>query len=149
MTDTPTSPAPVRLSDAAIRRRMFAEFWFYFSQNRGAVVGLVVFLLLVVVAIFAGVLAPHDPTVQNREALLRICPTNEIDGRDPSRQLHFEFRGGDIGANPWILLGIILLAAATYETIRIEQLRRRSERLLHARSSASQREPSSPATRAA
>ena len=47
------------------------------------------------------------------------------------------------------LLGILLLAAAVYETIRIEQLRRRSERLLHARSSASQREPSSPATRAA
>ena len=47
------------------------------------------------------------------------------------------------------MLGIILLAAATYETIRIEQLRRRSERLLHARSSTSQREPSSPATRAA
>ena len=47
------------------------------------------------------------------------------------------------------LLGIILLAAAVYETIRIEQLCRRSERLPHARSSASQREASSPATRAA
>lgn len=47
------------------------------------------------------------------------------------------------------LLGILLLAAAIYETIRIEQLRRSSERLPHARSSASQREPSSPATRAA
>lgn len=46
------------------------------------------------------------------------------------------------------LLGIILLAAAVYETIRIEQLRR-SERLPHARSSASHRESSSPATRAA
>lgn len=48
------------------------------------------------------------------------------------------------------LLGILLLAAAIYETIRIEQLRRSSEHLPHARSSsASQREPSSPATRAA
>lgn len=62
-------------------------------------------------------LAPHNWStarsflgLQNREALLRICPTNEIDGRDPSRQLHFEFRGGDIGANPWILLGMILRA---------------------------------------
>lgn len=62
-------------------------------------------------------LAPHNWStaraflgLQNREALLRICPTNEIDGRDPRRQLHFEFRGGDIGANPWILLGIILRA---------------------------------------
>jgi glutamine synthetase len=62
-------------------------------------------------------LAPHNWStaraflgLQNREALLRICPTNEIDGRDPSRQLHFEFRGGDVGANPWILLGMILRA---------------------------------------
>lgn len=62
-------------------------------------------------------LAPHNWStaraflgLQNREALLRICPTNEIDGRDPRDQLHFEFRGGDIGANPWILLGTILRA---------------------------------------
>ncbi|WP_405217777.1 glutamine synthetase [Agrococcus sp. Ld7] len=62
-------------------------------------------------------LAPHNWStaraflgLQNREALLRICPTNESDGRDPSGQLHFEFRGGDIGANPWILLGTILRA---------------------------------------
>ncbi|MGE9842355.1 hypothetical protein ACQQ91_10545 [Selenomonas bovis] len=47
------------------------------------------------------------------------------------------------------LLGSILLAATVYETIRIEQLRRRSERLPQPRSSASHRESSSPATRAA
>lgn len=48
--------------------------------------------------------------VQNREALLRVCPTNEIDGRDPSQQLHLEFRGSDAGANPWMLLGMLLCA---------------------------------------
>lgn len=48
--------------------------------------------------------------LQNREALLRIAPTNEIDGKDPKSQLHFEFRGADIGANPWLLLGCILRA---------------------------------------
>ena len=47
MTDT-----TVKISDAAIRRQMLKEFWFYFSQNRGAVAGLVVFLLLVLTAIF-------------------------------------------------------------------------------------------------
>ncbi|PTE12567.1 dipeptide ABC transporter permease DppC, partial [Fuscovulum blasticum DSM 2131] len=56
MTDIPPAAAPVRLSDAAIRRRMLAEFWFYFSQNRGAVIGLAVFVLLVAVAVFASVL---------------------------------------------------------------------------------------------
>lgn len=62
-------------------------------------------------------LAPHNWStasaflgLQNREALVRVCPTNEIDGRDPARQLHFEFRGSDIGANPWLLLGMILRA---------------------------------------
>ncbi|MGO2861635.1 MAG: glutamine synthetase [Brevibacterium sp.] len=48
--------------------------------------------------------------LQNREALLRIVPTNEIDGQDPRPQLHFEFRGGDIGANPYLLLAILLKA---------------------------------------
>lgn len=48
--------------------------------------------------------------IQNREALVRIPPTNEMDGRDPSKQLHFEFRGSDIGTNPWLLMGLILRA---------------------------------------
>ena len=69
MTDVITTPG-VRLSDAAIRRRMIADFWFYFRQNRGAVIGLAVFILLVLVAIFAPILAPHDPTQQYRDALL-------------------------------------------------------------------------------
>ncbi|QPK78781.1 glutamine synthetase [Corynebacterium lizhenjunii] len=48
--------------------------------------------------------------LQNREALVRICPTNEIGGRKPDRQYHFEFRGGDVGANPWTLVTAILRA---------------------------------------
>ncbi|MGV0353938.1 glutamine synthetase [Corynebacterium confusum] len=48
--------------------------------------------------------------LQNRESLIRICPTNEINGKSPEKQLHFEFRGSDAGANPWILMGIILRA---------------------------------------
>lgn len=47
---------------------------------------------------------------QNREALLRIPPTNELGGRDPSKQVHLEFRGGDAGANPWLLLGVLFRA---------------------------------------
>ncbi len=54
----------------AMRKAMLSEFWFYFSQNKGAVIGLCVFAVIVVVAIFAPVFAPHGPTVQNREALL-------------------------------------------------------------------------------
>ena len=61
--------APARLTDAAIRRQMLAEFWFYFRQNRGAVIGMWVFLVLVFVAVFAQLIAPHDPTQQYRDAL--------------------------------------------------------------------------------
>lgn len=46
------------------------ELWLYFSANRGALVGLLVILGLIVVAIGADVLAPHDPNAQYREALL-------------------------------------------------------------------------------
>ena len=48
--------------------------------------------------------------LENREALLRICPTNEIGGKSPAEQFHFEFRGGDAGANPWLLLAVLIKA---------------------------------------
>jgi dipeptide transport system permease protein len=60
----------VKLSDAAIRRRMLADFWYHFRQNRGAVAGLAVFVALVLTALLAPILAPHDPTQQFREAFL-------------------------------------------------------------------------------
>jgi len=62
------------------RRRRLVEFWFYFSENRGAVIGLVVFLLLVVVAIAAPLLAPHAPNAQYRDAIL-VPPFWEDGGR--------------------------------------------------------------------
>ena len=75
MTDT-----TVKISDAAIRRQMIKDFWFYFSQNRGAVIGLAVFVLLVLTAVFAPLIAPHDPTQQYRDALL-VPPVWQEGGR--------------------------------------------------------------------
>ncbi|MER0237889.1 ABC transporter permease subunit [Fulvimarina sp. MAC8] len=49
---------------------MLKEFWFYFSENKGAVMGLYVFIAIILIAIFAPVLAPYDATAQNRSALL-------------------------------------------------------------------------------
>ena len=46
-------------------------FWFYFSVNRGAVIGLFVFVLLVLAALFAPLLAPYAPDVQDKTAFLR------------------------------------------------------------------------------
>ncbi|HEY4191454.1 MAG TPA: ABC transporter permease subunit [Mesorhizobium sp.] len=58
----------VKSEDARLQR--FSEFWYYFSINKGAVAGLVVFALLVLMAIFAPLLAPHSPDDQFRQSFL-------------------------------------------------------------------------------
>jgi dipeptide transport system permease protein len=40
-----------------------SEFWYYFSRNKGAVIGFGIFLLVLLTAIFAPLIAPHDPNV--------------------------------------------------------------------------------------
>jgi len=40
-----------------------AEFWYYFSRNKGAVIGLAIFALVLLLAIFANVISPHDPNL--------------------------------------------------------------------------------------
>ncbi len=51
--------------------RRLREFWFYFSENRGGVIGLAVVLLVVLAALSADVIAPHPPHEQYRDALLK------------------------------------------------------------------------------
>ncbi len=46
------------------------EFWHYFKENRGAVVGLFFFLFVCAAALLADVIAPHNPIEQYRDALL-------------------------------------------------------------------------------
>jgi glutamine synthetase len=48
--------------------------------------------------------------VQNREALLRICPTLTLRGKDPSASFNVEFRAADATANPWILIALLARA---------------------------------------
>jgi dipeptide transport system permease protein len=47
------------------------DFWSYFSENRGAVIGLFFFLAVVIIALFANYIAPHLPNQQFRDALLQ------------------------------------------------------------------------------
>lgn len=61
------------------RRAMLAEFWYYFSQNRGAVIGLYVFVAIVIVAVLAPLIAPHSPSLQNRGSFL-VPPVWEAGG---------------------------------------------------------------------
>ena len=60
-TETPTGGAPPS---------GLSEFWYYFSRNKGAVIGLFVFLFILVLAVFAPIVSPHSPSIQNRELLL-------------------------------------------------------------------------------
>lgn len=53
------------------RPGQFREFWNYFRENRGAIVGLWIFVGFIVIALFADFIAPHSPTQQYREALLQ------------------------------------------------------------------------------
>ena len=52
-------------------RHSLLEFWRYFRENPGAVAGLYFILLVLFCAIFADLIAPWDPTLQNRDALLQ------------------------------------------------------------------------------
>lgn len=114
------------LSTAAIRRQMLAEFWFYFRQNRGAVAGLFIFVLLVLTAIFAAVLAPHDPTAQYRDALL--LPPVWQDGGRAAFLLGTDAVGRDMlsrlifGAQYSLFIGIVVVSIALIGGIFIGML---------------------------
>lgn len=46
------------------------EFWHYFRQNRGAITGLAVIVVIALLAVFADVVAPHPYAEQYRDAFL-------------------------------------------------------------------------------
>lgn len=47
------------------------EFWTYFSANKGAVAGLIIVVAVLLIALFAPVLAPHPPDLTNSAAFLK------------------------------------------------------------------------------
>jgi len=57
--------------DRGAAAQRLREFWFYFSENRGGVIGLFVVLFVILMALFADVIAPHAPHEQYRDALLK------------------------------------------------------------------------------
>src|SRR5882672_7278561 len=54
---------------AAVPPRPLRAFWLAFIENRGAVIGLAIVLLIVLLAIFADVVAPYPPNEQFRDAV--------------------------------------------------------------------------------
>lgn len=58
-------------TNAPERPGRLREFWFYFRENRGAVIGLYVFIAFAIFAAFGPILAPYDPTEQFRQNILQ------------------------------------------------------------------------------
>jgi len=92
------------------------EFWYYFSQNKGAVLGLVVFTLLVLMAVFAPLIAPHDPDTQYRDSFL--VPPFWQEGGKAAFLLGTDAVGRDIlsrlifGARFSLFIGVVVVSIA-------------------------------------
>lgn len=100
-----------------------SEFWFYFSRNKGAVIGLFVFLVILFVAIFAPFVAPHNPSAQNRELLL--MPTIFQEGGSWGHILGTDAVGRDIlsrliyGARFSLFIGLVVVTLSVVSGVLI------------------------------
>jgi dipeptide transport system permease protein len=90
VTQIPAAPA-VSLAPMPSAAKLF---WRGFAENRGAVVGLAVMVVLVLLAIFADVVAPHSPIEQFREHFL--TPPSWQAGGSPAFLLGTDDVGRDI-----------------------------------------------------
>ena len=88
-------------------------FWHAFRENRGAVVGLAVVGLVVLTAIFAGLIAPHDPLEQFRG--FAKLPPFWLEGADPRFLLGTDAVGRDMlsrilyGARVSLFIGLSVM----------------------------------------
>lgn len=89
-------------------------FWHDFCRNKGAVVGLAYIVMMILIALGAGVLAPHSPSEQFREALL--APPVWQDGGSWSFLLGTDDVGRDVlsrlmyGTRLSLLVGCLVVA---------------------------------------
>ena len=108
-----TEITPVAAQNAT-RTSALREFWYYFSMNRGAVIGLVVFVLLVLIAIFAPL---HRATSRPKSSTRTpsSCRPSWQTGGDPRFLLGTDPVGRDIlsrlihGARYSLLIGAVVV----------------------------------------
>lgn len=99
------------------------EFWYYFSRNKGAVIGLFVFLVILLVAIFAPLVSPHAPNEQNRQLLLSV--PFWMDGGSFSYPLGTDAVGRDIlsrlifGARFSLFIGVVVVTLSVVAGVLI------------------------------
>jgi dipeptide transport system permease protein len=90
------------------------EFWGYFSANRGALAGLLIVLGVLLIALFAPLIAPHAPNVTNNAAFLK--PPFWQTGGSSSYLLGTDAIGRDIlsrlihGARLSLVIGLAVVA---------------------------------------
>jgi dipeptide transport system permease protein len=108
--------APILQETRAVQAKPagpFLEFWRSFSANKGALAGLIVIVLIALVAIFAGVIAPHSPIDQDRTAFL--VPPFWQEGGNWSYPLGTDDIGRDVlsrlihGARLSMMIGLIVV----------------------------------------
>lgn len=89
------------------------EFWYYFKQNKGAVIGLAFITVVFFVAVFADFIAPFDPIAQNRADLL--LPPAWFEGGKSAHLLGTDDIGRDMlsriiyGARLSVFIGLIIV----------------------------------------
>jgi dipeptide transport system permease protein len=100
-----------------------AEFWFYFSRNKGAVIGLVVFLVILLLAVFAPIVSPHSPSIQNRDVLL--LPPSWAEGGQFTYLLGTDPVGRDIltrliyGARFSLFIGLVVVSLSVLSGVMV------------------------------
>jgi dipeptide transport system permease protein len=93
-----------------------AEFWTSFCANKGAVIGLALIVLVLLVAVFADVVAPHPPNLTDNAAFLR--PPFWQEGGSLTYPLGTDAIGRDIlsrlihGARLSLSIGIAVVAVS-------------------------------------
>ncbi len=91
---TATAETGQEVLSSAVPVHPVREFWYYFSENTGAVIGLVTVVTIVFVALSADLIAPHSPIEQYREFFL--LPPAWLEGGNWNFPLGTDATGRDI-----------------------------------------------------
>ena len=122
MADTTIKPDP-KIKRENVLLRELREFWFYFSESRLAVVGLVFVVLVITMAIFAPLIAPHDPTEQYRQ--FAEIPPVWAKGGQPGFILGTDYAGRDMlsriiyGSRLSLIAGCIVVTISLFAGITL------------------------------
>jgi dipeptide transport system permease protein len=106
--------APATAAPTATPPHPLKEFWSYFAANHGAVAGLVIIVAVLLVALFADLIAPHSPYLTDNTVFLK--PPSWQEGGSISYPLGTDAIGRDIlsrliyGARLSLIIGIAVVA---------------------------------------